>query len=253
MKWDAFWISLRVAGVATLAILILGLLLSLWLARREFRGKVFVETLVTLPLVLPPSVLGYYLLVFLGQQNPVVRALNLQVLFTWPAATIAATFVGLPLMVQAARAAIAEIDPEMENAARMEGASERQVLQHVTLPLAQRGILAGLVLGGARALGEFGATLMVAGDIPGRTQTLPMAIYDAVQNRDYASANMMVLVMTSLAFLVLWLVQHLGHRRSGGSPVRAVRQRRRQVVATQPGKETRAYGRSVVGAFPVDA
>ncbi|RME53250.1 MAG: molybdate ABC transporter permease subunit [Caldilineae bacterium] len=235
MRWDALWISLRVAGSATLIIFVLGLVLALWLARRRFRGQVLVETLVTLPLVLPPSVLGYYLLVMLGQQNPLVRALHVQVLFTWPAATIAAAMVGLPLMVQSARAALTEIDPEMENAARMEGASEAQVLRFVTLPLARRGILAGLVLGAARALGEFGATLMVAGNIPGRTQTLPMAIYDAVQSRDYASANIMVVVMTSLAFLVLWAVQRLNQEKS------APAQRR----IHHPKVQTRSFGRAL--------
>ena len=128
-------------------------------------------------------------------------------LFTWGAAVIASAIVGLPLMVGAARAAIAEVDPALENAARTLGSSEPEVLWRVTLPLARRGILAGLVLGATRALGEFGATLMVAGNIPGRTQTLPLAIYDAVQNRQYGQANAMVALMTVLAFLSLWAVR----------------------------------------------
>ena len=209
--WSALRISLQVTAVATVAIALLGVALAMLLARKRFRGKLLLETLITLPLVLPPSVLGYYLLVVLGRRNPLADALDLNILFTWQAAAIAATIVGLPLMVQAARSAIVEINPELENAARMEGASEAQVLRHVTLPLAKSGILAGLVLGSARALGEFGATLMVAGNIPGRTQTLPMAIYDAVQNRQYHQANMMVLLMTSLAFAGLWFAYRLGH------------------------------------------
>jgi molybdate transport system permease protein len=152
---------------------------------------------------------GYYLLLALGRGSPLVEWLGWRILFTWPAAAIASTVVGLPLMVQAARAAIANVDPALENAARTLGSSEPEVLWRVTLPLARRGILAGLVLGTTRALGEFGATLMVAGNIPGRTQTLPLAIYDAVQNRQYDLANQMVLLMIGLAFLSLWCVRRM--------------------------------------------
>ncbi len=211
MKWDALRISLQVTSVAALAIFVLGMVLALLLARRHFRGKLLVETLVNLPLVLPPSVLGYYLLVILGRRGPLARLLDLDLLFTWQAGAIAATVVGLPLMVQSARAAFAEVDVDVENAARVFGASEWQVWRYITLPLARRGILAGQMVATARALGEFGATLMVAGNIPGRTQTLPMAIYDAVQNRQYQEANLMVLIMTSLAFSGLWLAYRLGH------------------------------------------
>ena len=122
---------------------------------------------------------------------------------------LAATVVGLPLKVQAARAALASVDPALENAARTLGSSELEIFWRVTLPLARRGILAGLVLGSIRALGEFGATLMIAGNIPGRTQTLPLAIYDAVQNQQYGLANQMVLLMTVLGFLSLWWVRRI--------------------------------------------
>jgi molybdate transport system permease protein len=152
-------------------------------------------------------VVGYYLLLVLGRGGPLVEWLDVRLLFTWGAAVIASAIVGLPLMVGAARAAIADVDPALENAARTLGSSEPEVLWRVTLPLARRGILAGLVLGATRALGEFGATLMVAGNIPGRTQTLPLAIYDAVQNRQYSEANAMVVLMTVLAFLSLWAVR----------------------------------------------
>lgn len=214
MILNALRISLLVTSVATVAISLLGLGLALLLARKQFAGKLVLETLVTVPLVLPPSVLGYYLLIGLGQRNPILRWLHADLLFTWQAAAFAATLVGLPLMVQAARSALSEVNPEMENAARLEGASEWQTLRYVTLPMARHGILAGIVLGGARALGEFGATLMVAGNIPGRTQTLSMAIYDAVQNRQYDAATMMVMIMTSLAFFGLWLAYRLGHGRA---------------------------------------
>ena len=207
MNWQALILSLKVTAVATAAIFVVGLALALLFARRRFPGKTFVETLVNLPLVLPPTVVGYFLLMVLGRGNPLVDWLGVRILFTWGVAAVASIIVGLPLMVGAARAAIAEVDPALENAARTLGSSEPEVLWRVTLPLARRGILAGLVLGATRALGEFGATLMVAGNIPGRTQTLPLAIYDAVQNRQYGQANAMVALMTVLAFLSLWAVR----------------------------------------------
>jgi molybdate transport system permease protein len=210
MNWPAFWLSLRVAGTALVGIVIFGLALALLLVRGSFRGKLLLETLISLPLVLPPTVVGYYLLIVLGQGNPLVSWLGGDLLFTWQAAALASMVVGLPLMVLAARAAFEGVNPEVEEAARVDGAAWWGVWWHVTLPLAQKGILAGLILGGMRALGEFGATLMIAGNIPGRTQTLPLAIYDAVQNRQYMEANLMALVMTGLAFICLWLVRRIG-------------------------------------------
>lgn len=210
MIWSAFWLSLQVTSTATLGIIIIGLPLALLLARRQFRGKLLLETLLNLPLVLPPTVIGYYLLLTLGRGSPIYSSLRLDLLFTWQAAAIAAMVVGLPLMVQTARAAFEDVDREVEAAARLDGASGWQVWWYITLPLAQRGILAGLILSSARALGEFGATLMVAGNIPGRTQTMPLAIYDAIQARRYADAQIMVVVMTGLAFASLWIIYRLG-------------------------------------------
>jgi molybdate transport system permease protein len=207
-----FLLSLQVTAVATGLMLVIGLPLALLLARRRFPGVTLVETAVNLPLVLPPTVVGYYLLLLLGRGGPVAEWLGWRLLFTWGAAVIASAVVGLPLLVQSARAAIAGVDPALENAARTLGSSEAAVIWRVTLPLARRGILAGVVLAAARALGEFGATLMVAGNIPDRTQTLPLAIYDAVQNRQYAQANWMVLVMTALAFVSLWAVRRFEQR-----------------------------------------
>jgi molybdate transport system permease protein len=215
MNWQPVVLSLQVTLVAAILIFVLGLALALLLARVRFRGKTMLESVISLPLVLPPSVVGYYLLLALGRGSPVVEWLGWRILFTWPAAVVAGTVVGLPLMVQAARAAVAGVDPDLEHAARTLGSSEPAVLWRVTLPLARRGILAGLVLGATRALGEFGATLMVAGNIPGRTQTLPLAIYDAVQNRQYGMANWMVLLITVLAFIVLWLVRRVERTRGG--------------------------------------
>ncbi len=209
MSWLPLLLSLRVLAFAVPLITVLGVSLALLLARRRFPGRAILEGLILLPLLLPPSVLGYYLLLILGRANPLLAALDLRVLFTWPAAVVAGTIVGLPLVVQAAKGAIASVDPVLEDAARTLGATEWEVLRRITLPLARRGILAGIILGSARAMGEFGATLMIAGNIPGRTQTMPLAIYDAVQNREYALANAMVVLLTGFSLLAPWLVRRL--------------------------------------------
>jgi molybdate transport system permease protein len=209
MNWSALMLSLQVTIVATIILFVVGLVLGVWLARFRVRGQIIFETIIFLPLVLPPSVIGYFLLLTLGRGSPVVEWFHVNLLFTWQAAAIASALVGLPLMIQSARSAIANVDQVLENAARTLGSSELEILWRVTLPLARRGVLAGLILGGARALGEFGATLMVAGNIPGQTQTLPLAIYDAVQARRYEQAQMMVVVMTAVAFVGLWCVRQL--------------------------------------------
>ncbi|WP_448546062.1 molybdate ABC transporter permease subunit [Roseiflexus sp.] len=209
MNWPAFWLSLQVNAIASIIILVAGLLIALMLVRTRFRGKILLETVIMLPLVLPPSVIGYYLLLAFGRGSPLFEWFNIRILFTWQAAVAASVVVGIPLMVQSSRAALANVDPVLENAARTLGASELRILWRVTLPLARRGILAGVILGSARALGEFGATLMITGNIPGRTQTLPVAIYDAVQAQRYADAHLMVLVMTGLAFAGLLLARQL--------------------------------------------
>lgn len=211
MSWHPFLLSLQVTGFAMVGILIIGLGLALFLARVQFAGKIFVETLINLPLVLPPTVVGYYLLIVLGRDG-LARLTGINVLFTWQAAVVAAIIVALPLMVQSSKAAIANVDPALENAARTLGSTESEIIWRVTLPLARRGILAGLVLGFARALGEFGATLMIAGNIPGITQTAPLAIYDAVQAGRYADANGMVLVLSVLSFVSLLIVNRMQPR-----------------------------------------
>lgn len=209
MNWHPVLLSVQVTVVASLLIVVVGLPLALFLARSRFPGQAILETAINLPLVLPPSVIGYYLLLALGRGSPIVEWFGVRLLFTWQAAAIASAVVGLPLMIIATKAAIAGVDPTLEKVARTLGSSELEVLWRVTLPLARRGILAGFTLGSARALGEFGATLMVAGSMPGRTQTLPLAIYDAVQAREYELANLMVLLMTTLSFLALWGVRRL--------------------------------------------
>ena len=201
-------LSLQVAASATLITVILGLSLALWLAKAQFRGKTVVETVINLPLILPPTVLGYYLLILLGRSGP-LSMFGLQIVFTTTAAIVASTVVALPLMVQSSRAAIASVDPLLEQAAGTLGAPPWRVFLEVTLPLARRGIMAGTVLAFARSLGEFGATLMVAGNIPGQTQTLPLAIYDLVQANQLSQANGAVLLMTIVAFGLLLLVNRL--------------------------------------------
>lgn len=209
MNWSALWLSLQITIVAALFIFVVGLGLAVLLARVSFWGKSIVETTVFLPLVLPPSVVGYFLILALGAGSPLVEWFHVNLLFTWQGATVASAVVGLPLMVQAAKAGIANVDSILEGAARSLGASPWRVLLKITLPLARRGILAGIILGSARALGEFGATLMIAGNIPEQTQTLPLAIYDAVQARRYEAANVMVLAMTVIAFIGLLFVRWL--------------------------------------------
>jgi molybdate transport system permease protein len=203
---DALRLSVQVTLAATIIIVAIGLPLGRLFARRSFPGKSLLEALILLPLVLPPSVVGYYLLVGMGGSGP-IGGWNL--LFTWPAAAIAAAVVGLPLMVMSTRAALESVAPAIENAARLSGATEPEVFFRITLPLAKRGVVAGVLLGAARAFGEFGATLMVAGSIPGRTQTVPLAIYDAVQAGRTADAGTLVLITSVLAFASIWAVRRM--------------------------------------------
>lgn len=206
MTWQPLIISLKVTAVATALASLAGLALALWLARSRFPGQSLVETLVSLPLVLPPTVVGFYLLSALGKEGPLSRLFSINLLFTWPAAAVASAVMALPLMVRASKAAIEGVNPEVEKAARTLGSAEWEVTLRVTIPLARRGILAGMILAFARALGEFGATLMVAGNIPAKTQTIPLAIYDAVQLGRLDQANALVLAVTLVAFAVIWLV-----------------------------------------------
>ncbi|MFH0916265.1 MAG: molybdate ABC transporter permease subunit [bacterium] len=206
MGWQAFLISMEVTSVATVLVVLVGTAAGLWMARVRFPGMQLVEAIFMLPLVLPPSVVGYYLLRFFGTGGPVEGLFGVNLVFTWIAAVFASAVVALPLMVQAARTAIRGVDPVLENAARTLGSSEAAVFFRVTLPLARRGLIAGAVLSAARALGEFGATLMVAGNIPGRTQTLPLFVYDAVQNQQYGLANLIVALLTGfglVSFIVI--------------------------------------------------
>lgn len=204
-------LSLLVATTAMLLVLPPGLLAAWWLGvGKPFRGKVLVETLLTLPLVLPPTVVGFGLLLLLGQQTGFGRYLNnvlgIRLLFSWEAATLASAIMAAPLFTRTAAAAFAALDPDLLDAGRTLGASEITLFCRVLVPLSYRGLLAGGTLAFARAFGEFGATLMVAGTIPGRTQTLPLSLYAAVQNGKYDDALRDTLLLSFLAFSLVGLV-----------------------------------------------
>jgi len=213
---SALELSFRVAVLATALNALIGVPLAWLLARRRFPGRAVVDLLVTLPLVLPPTVTGYYLIVVLGRRGwlgaPLYRWTGWTVTFTWYAAVIAATVMALPLLVRTARAAIESVDRDLEKAAYTLGRPEWRTALEVTLPLAWRGILAGLVLAFARALGEFGATLMLAGNIPGRTTTVPLAVYTAVQTGESGTAIGLVAGLTALSCAVLVIAGRLGAR-----------------------------------------
>ncbi|MGE8279238.1 MAG: molybdate ABC transporter permease subunit [Stenotrophomonas sp.] len=217
LDWSALWLSLKVAGWATAINLVLGVALGALLARRRFPGRELLDTVFTLPMVLPPTVLGYYLLVLIGSKGPLGRWLDesfgINLVFTWQAAVIAAAVASFPLVFKPARAAFEDVDGQLEQAARTLGISELALFFRVTLPLAWRGILAGLLLAFARAMGEFGATIMVAGSIPGRTQTLSIAIYEAVQAGNDGRANALVLLSSLVCISVLLIAARLVGRR----------------------------------------
>lgn len=216
IDWFPLILSLRVALIATAIVVVLGVALGWLLARKRFFGREFLDAAVTLPLVLPPTVLGYYLLVLLGRRSPVGRAIEnitgQSFVFTWRGAVIAAGVGALPLMVKTSRAAIASVDINLEDAARTLGQSEWRVFQRVTMPLASRGIVAASMLAFARALGDFGATLMVAGNIPGRTQTAAIAIFDASQAGRDNYALVLVLILSVVTLLLVYVTNKLTSR-----------------------------------------
>ena len=215
--WFPLWLSLRVSTIATVLAVVFGVALAYLLAKWQSRWTSVVEAVFTLPIVLPPTVLGYYLLTLLGTRSTLGRAweslFGAPLVFTQSGAVVAATVSALPFVIRAARAAISNVDPRVEQAARVVGMSEWKGARVVTMPLAARGIGAGVALGFARALGDFGATVMVAGNIPGQTQTLPVAVYDAVQAGDEATARTGSLVLGGIAVVVLIFVTQVFARR----------------------------------------
>jgi molybdate transport system permease protein len=213
MIWQTIKLSLLVVSLATIAISLIGTAFGYLLAKRNFRGKDILDAILTLPMILPPTVTGYYLILLLGRQGflgePLYSLTGWTVTFTWVAAVIAATVIALPLMIKSARAAIESVDTEYETASRIMGKSESETFFRITLPLASRGIVAGVVLSFARAFGEFGATLMLAGNIPGRTQTMPLAIYEAVVSGEDERAKWLALILTAISVTVVYLTNRL--------------------------------------------
>jgi len=220
IDWFPLWLSLRVACLSTAFAVLIGLWLAWVLANCRFRGREALDAAVTLPLVLPPTVLGYYLLVVLGRASPLggiyESVTGSPLVFTWQAAVAAALFHSAPLLIKSARAAFESVDHTYERAARNLGASEWRVFWRVTLPLAQRSILAAAALAFARSLGDFGVTIMIAGNIPGRTQTVAVAIYDAVEAGNGQLARTLVLVISAVALAILWLANRLGSSQAQG-------------------------------------
>ncbi len=215
--WIALALSLKVAGWATALNLVLGVAAGFALARLRFPGRELLDAVLTLPMVLPPTVLGYYLLVVIGKRGWLGAWLwdtfGINLIFTWQGAVIAATIVAFPLVMKSARAAFEGVDPQLERAGRVLGLNEWALFFRVTLPMAWRGVLAGVLLAFARALGEFGATLMVAGSIPGKTQTLSVAVYEAVQAGQDDTANLLVLITSATCVTVLLLAGRLARPR----------------------------------------
>jgi molybdate transport system permease protein len=217
VDWFPLWLSLEVATAATLISLAFGLAVAWLLANRDFPGKNLIDAVATLPLALPPTVLGYYLLVVIGRSSWIGRAWEAvtgsPLVFTWRAAVIASTLHAIPLLIKSSRAALESVDLACERAARSLGASEWRLFWRVSLPLASRPIAAATVLAFARSLGDFGATLMIAGDIPGRTQTAAIAIFDAVESGNTLTARALVIVISILTAAVVLLANRLEQRR----------------------------------------
>ncbi|MGO9378379.1 MAG: molybdate ABC transporter permease subunit [Dissulfurispiraceae bacterium] len=209
-------LSLQVAVVSTFFIVVIGVPIAYLLARKTFLGKEVLDIMLTLPLVLPPTVTGYYLIVAFGKNGFIGRYLyewtGWSIMFTWYAAVLASFVVALPLMIKTGRAALEAVDRNLINAAYTLGHSELETALRVTIPLAKRGLLAGGVLSFARALGEFGATLMLAGNITGKTDTMPLAIYSLAGSGDWGEATVMVILLTFMAAIFLYLANYYSKR-----------------------------------------
>lgn len=213
MIWESFKLSLLVVAFATVIIGAVGLVFASVLVKYEFRGKDLLDAFLTMPLVLPPTVTGYYLIVLLGRRGLVGSYIydltGWTFAFTWQGAVIAAVIVSLPLMIKASRASLESVNPDYEIASYTLGKSRIESFWRITLPLAKRGVLAGLILSFARALGEFSATLMISGNIPGRTQTMPLAIYEAVAAGDERAAQILALILTAISVAAVYLTNKI--------------------------------------------
>lgn len=208
--WSPLKLSIEIAFVAGIMAIVAGILLGKWMANRRFKGKLLLETVMLLPLVLPPTVIGFLLIILFGKNSVfgefIIWLFDQPVMFTWWAAVIASTVVAFPLMYQSAKTGFESVDVDIENAARIEGAKEWQVFFYVSIPLAFKSIVSGGILSFTRALGEFGATLMFAGNLPGKTQTMPLAIYMAIDSGKMSLAWSWVICMVGISFLMLFIV-----------------------------------------------
>jgi molybdate transport system permease protein len=216
-EWQIVWFTAWVSSLSTAIILPFGLLVAWFLARYQWPGKSILETLISLPLVMPPVATGLILLKVFGRRGPIGGflhdRLNLEIIFTWRAVLIALGVMSFPLLVRSVRVAFEEVNPRLEQIARTMGASDLRVFFTITVPLSLRGILAGMILSFARALGEFGATIMIAGNIPGQTSTLSLSIYQSVQLGHDADAFRLLGISTALAFLAVWSSEWLIRRK----------------------------------------
>lgn len=211
--WSPLKLSVEIAFVAGIIVIVAGILLGKLMAKRHFRGKLLLETVMLLPLVLPPTVIGFLLIIIFGKNSIfgefVQWLFDQPIMFTWWAAVIASTVVAFPLMYQSAKTGFESVDEDIENAARIDGANEWQIFFYVSIPLALKAIVSGGILSFTRALGEFGATLMFAGNIPGKTQTMPLAIYMAIDSGKMSLAWSWVICMIVISFIMLLIVHIL--------------------------------------------
>ncbi|MEK4027792.1 MULTISPECIES: molybdate ABC transporter permease subunit [Bacillaceae] len=205
------WLSLKIAITAGVVVIIAGTLAGRLLARKNFKGQAVLETVLMLPMVLPPTVVGFFLIVVFGKNSPAGRAIewlfHQPIIFTWWAGVMASAIVAFPLMYQSAKSGFQAVSRDIEDAARVDGASEWKVLLFISIPLASKALISGSILSFARALGEFGATLMFAGNIPGETQTIPTAIYIAIDSGNMTMAWLWVLSIVLLSFVMLLIVR----------------------------------------------
>lgn len=220
MIWESLKISLLVVSIATVIIGVIGLAFAFLFAKFEFRGKELLDSILTMPLVLPPTVTGYYLILLFGRRGFIGSFIydwtNWTFTFTWQGAVLAAIIVSLPLMIKASRASLESVNPNFEIASYTLGKGKFETFLRISLPLAKRGIFAGLILSFARSLGEFGATLMIAGNIQGKTQTMPLAIYEAVASGDDQTANILALILTLISVTAVYLTNKISRSRIYG-------------------------------------
>ena len=210
-NFSPLWISVKTAFLATIITFVLGVAAAYWIANSKSKFKGLIDGLFTLPLILPPTVIGFFLLLLCGKNGPIGKFLlnfDVTLIFSWTATVIAATVVSFPMMYRTSRAAFEQIDINVVSAARTLGLSEMKIFFKIALPLAWPGIIGGLVLSFARAMGEFGATLMLAGNIPGRTQTMPLAIFFAVEGGDMKTAMLWVLIIVAISLFMIVILNY---------------------------------------------